>query len=137
MDISYGRVAIAAVANIVVGWLWYGPLFGRQWREMTGMTMERMRAMPLTMGQALFGGLVTALVLAYTLAHEALVWLPGMMTTSMTTFAFSLAFWVWLGYFVTNTFSAYLWEGRSLKLTLFNCAQQLVSLFAMALVLTM
>jgi uncharacterized protein YacL len=137
MDISLGRVAVAAVVNIIVGALWYGPVFGRQWRGMMNLTDEKMKSMPLTAGQAMVGGLVTALVLAYVLANEAIAWAPTILSTSQVSFALSLAFWVWLGYFVTNTFGGYLWEGRSLKLTLFNCAQQFVSLFAMALVLAM
>ena len=137
MDISLGRVAVAAVVNIIVGALWYGPVFGRQWRGVMNLTDEKMKSMPLTAGQAMVGGLVTALVLAYVLANEAIAWAPTILSTSQVSFALSLAFWVWLGYFVTNTFGGYLWEGRSLKLTLFNCAQQFVSLFAMALVLAM
>lgn len=137
MDISLGRVAVAAVVNIIVGALWYGPVFGRQWRGMMNLTDEKMKSMPLTAGRAMVGGLVTALVLAYVLANEAIAWAPTILSTSQVSFALSLAFWVWLGYFVTNTFGGYLWEGRSLKLTLFNCAQQFVSLFAMALVLAM
>lgn len=135
MDISLGRVALAAVANIVVGALWYGPVFGRQWRKMMNLTDEKMKSMPLSAGQAMTGGLMTALILAYVLANEAVVWAPATLSDSQVSFAFSLAFWIWLGYFVTNTFGGYLWEGRSLKLTLFNCTQQFVSLFAMALVL--
>lgn len=137
MDISLGRVALAAVANIIVGALWYGPVFGRQWREMMNFTDEKIRSMPLTAGQAMIGGFMTALVVAYVLARETLVWAPVALSEGQMSFALSLAFWIWLGYFVTNTFGGYLWEGRSLKLTLFNCAQQFVSLFAMAFVLAM
>jgi hypothetical protein len=137
MDISLGRVVLAAVANIVIGALWYGPVFGKQWRRMMGFSEEQMKSMPLTAGQAMLGGLVTALLVAYVLAHEAVIWASAVLAESQMAFAFSLAFWIWLGYFVTNTFGGFLWEGRSLKLTLFNCAQQFVSLLAMALVLTM
>ena len=136
MDISYGRVALAAVVNIVIGALWYGPVFGKQWRRFSGITHEQLKSMPLTAGQAMTGGLITALVMAFVLSHSALAWLPQMLDATTVGFAFSLAFWIWLGFFVTNTFGGYLWEGKSLKLTLFNCAQHLVSLFAMAWVLT-
>ncbi len=121
---------------MVIGFLWYGPLFGKQWRHLMGFNLDDMKKMPLTMGQAMVGGFITALVMAYVLAHDAFVWgafFAGSQSPEM--FALSLAFWIWLGYFLTNTSGAWLWEGRPFKLVVLNAANQLVSLFAMACVL--
>lgn len=29
-------VVLAAVVSMIVGWLWYGPLFGKQWMALMG-----------------------------------------------------------------------------------------------------
>lgn len=136
ITINYWAVFAAAVANIVVGALWYGPVFGKQWKALMGFTDGAMKSMPLTAGQAMVGGFVTALIMAFVLAHDAFVWGNFMSGTTGVPFAFQLAFWIWLGYFLTNTAGAWLWEGRPFKLVLFNVSAQFVSLFVMALVLT-
>ncbi len=137
IPINYTAVVLAAVANMVVGMLWYGPVFGKQWRHLMGFNLDDMRKMPLTAGQAIAGGFVTSLIMAFVLAHDAFVWgdfFGG--TVSREVFAFQLAFWIWLGYFLTNTAGAWLWEGRPFKLVVLNAGNQLVSLLAMACVLT-
>ena len=136
ITINYWAVLAAAVANMVVGMLWYGPLFGKQWMALMGFTKDSMRSMPLTAAQAIAGGFVTAFIMAVVLAHDAFVWSAFKGGAADVSFALTLAFWIWLGYFLTNTAGAWLWEGRSFKLVLFNVSAQFVSLFAMALVLT-
>ena len=37
---------LGAVAFFVIGALWYGPLFGRSWRALNGVTDEMMKAGP-------------------------------------------------------------------------------------------
>jgi hypothetical protein len=137
ITINYAAVLLAAVANMVVGMLWYGPLFGKQWQALMGFNADSMKSMKMTAAQAIFGGCVTALIMAFVLAHDAFVWgdffgasVGGVM------FAFQLAFWIWLGYVATVQAGAVLWEGKPWKLFMLNAAQSLVSLFAMALVLT-
>mgnify|MGYP001608100183 FL=1 len=37
MDTNYWAVLISSVFAIVLGAIWYGPLFGKKWLEVTGM----------------------------------------------------------------------------------------------------
>jgi hypothetical protein len=137
ITINYWAVLAAAVANMVVGMLWYGPVFGKQWRHLMGFSVDDMKKMPLSPAQAMLGGFVVALIMAFVLAHDAFVW--GNFfgpSVGREVFAFQLAFWIWLGYFLTNTSGAWLWEGRPFKLVVLNASAQLVSLLAMACVLT-
>jgi len=39
-DLDYLAVAIGAVVFMVIGYVWYGPLFGKQWSKATGQPME-------------------------------------------------------------------------------------------------
>jgi hypothetical protein len=34
-------VVVAAIVSMVIGGLWYGPLFGKMWVELSGMTEEK------------------------------------------------------------------------------------------------
>lgn len=136
VSVNYFAVFVGAVASFIVGWLWYGPLFGTQWRALMGFTNESMKSMKITPQKAMLGGLISSLVLAYVYAHDVFVWGDFFgASVGSAAFAFQLALWIWLGYFVTNTAGAWLWEGKPFKLVLLNIGYQFVSLFLMALVL--
>jgi len=132
ISINWVAVLVAAVVNIVVGSLWYGPIFGRAWKHMMGITDESMRNMRLSPMQAMVGGFITAIVMAYVLAHfvvtNGAVGVKG---------ALELSFWIWLGFMATVTAGSFLWENRPFKLFVLNAAQQLVSLVLMAIVIVM
>jgi hypothetical protein len=136
ITVNYWAVLVAAIANIVIGSLWYGPLFGKTWKRLMGFSDESMKAMKMTVTGAYIGGIVTALLMAFVLAHSVVLWMafPG---TSAGTFSFALelAFWIWLGYVATTQAGSVLWEGKSLKLFFLNTAQSLVSLIVMASIL--
>ncbi len=130
--INYWAVLVAALVNMFVGSMWYGPVFGNLWKKLMGFTDESMKAMKLTATQAVAMGFVTALIMAYVLTHFA--FMAGAVGASD---ALELAFWVWLGFFFTNSASSFLWEGKPIQLFLLNAAEQLVALVGMALVLVL
>ena len=45
-DLDYLAVLVGAIVFMVVGYIWYGPLFGRQWSAASGQPMES--GMPAT-----------------------------------------------------------------------------------------
>ena len=36
-------ILVATLSTFVVGWLWYGPLFGKSWMAATGLTEEQLQ----------------------------------------------------------------------------------------------
>ena len=131
-EINYLAVIGATVAVMVIGMLWYGPVFGRQWRHLMGYTPESMKAMKLTAGQAIAGGIITAFLKAFVLAHVALAF-----GATGVEGAFMLAFWMWLGLVMPTMASGFLWENKSFKLFAFNAAHGFIELLAIALVLVL
>lgn len=125
--INYWAVLAAAVASFVVGMLWYGPLFGKQWMRMMGYTPESMKAMKLSPGAAMGIMAVLALLMMYVLAH-AIVF--GVAYTGIGGVAGGMmgAFYYWLGFAVPLTAGSFLWENKSWKLWAFNALYYLVSL---------
>lgn len=137
ITINYLAVVLAGFAYMVVGSLWYGPLFGKKWMALMGITPESMKSMKLSPMQAMAGGLVAALVMAFVLAHDAFVWGQFFGTAvTPTVFALQLAFWIWLGYVATTQIGSVLWENKSWKLFALNASYSLVSLIVMALIIT-
>ena len=39
VPINCWAVLVAAVASFILGWMWYGPLFGKAWGAMSGINM--------------------------------------------------------------------------------------------------
>ncbi len=128
--VNYWAVLVAAAVNFTVGVLWYGPLFGKTWMALEGITPEGMKSMKLTPAQAMALGFISTLVMAFVLGHFANVW-----NAMGVAGAFALTFWVWLGFIVTTLAGSVLWEGKSLKLFLLNIVYQFIALFASAFVL--
>lgn len=126
ITINYWGVIGAAIANVAIGALWYGPVFGKQWRKMMGFTEAEMRSMPLTPAQAITGGIITALIMGFVLSQIAPQGISPL----------TLAFWPWLGFVAPTQAGSWLWEGKSFKLFAFNAAESFIALFAMAIVLT-
>ena len=135
MDISinYVAVVIAAVASTVIGTAWYSMLFGKMWMHAMGITKERMEGMKKHGMGKLYGiNFVATLVMAYVLAHFVAVW-----NTVDMSGAIQLAFWTWLGFIATVMVGSILWENKPVKLYYINVSFQLVSLSAMAIILTL
>lgn len=132
ITINYLAVLVAAIVNMVVGSLWYGPVFGKTWMGLMGFTPESMKNMKLSAMQAMALGFVTSLIMAYVLAH--FVFMSGAIDAGG---ALTLAFWIWLGFMLTTAASSFLWEGKPFKLFVLNAAEQFVALLLMTLVITL
>ena len=131
ITINYLAVITAAVVNMAIGFLWYGPAFGKTWVRLMGFTPEKLeemkkKGMTMSLIMMFIASLVMAYVLAYFLAALNIADAYG---------AVILAFWVWLGFVATVIISPVLWEDKSWKLYFFNVAYYLVSLSAMTLIL--
>ncbi len=101
-------VILSAVLSMVVGSLWYGPLFGKKWMKLISMTKEEMekgkKDMPKTYGMMFVGSLVTSYVLAITI---------GMAATKDITTGVLIAFFMWLGFIVPAKLSEVLFEKKA------------------------
>ena len=118
-DVNWVAVIAAGIASMVVGFVWYGPLFGKMWMKMSGKKeMEDKSQMPKTYAIMFIASLVTAYVLTV---------LGGSLQT---------AFWVWLGFQATLLLHSVLFEGKSWNFYFLNAGHQLVSLLAMSWVLS-
>ena len=51
LKINHLAVLVAVVLQFVLGFLWYGPLFGEAWMEMVGLDMDTVMADPAGAGE--------------------------------------------------------------------------------------
>ena len=100
--IYFWAILGCVVFSMVVGFAWYGPLFGRIWSKEMGFT-EADKAAAMTNPKRMYlNYALTALgsaLVAYVLAH-ALVFGNAYMHTSGLAGNLMGAFWYWLGFMV-------------------------------------
>ena len=126
--VNYVAIIVAALANMIVGYLWYSPmLFGKACMKMMDKKdMGKKDSMPMMMG----AGYISSVVMAYVLA--IFIQLNGATTPLMGAMT---AFWAWLGFVATVTLGSVLWEGKSIQLWVLIAAHHLVGMAVMGAVL--
>lgn len=110
VDINLTAVLLAALAQFVVGAVWYMPLFGKLWGKIHGFDQKDKKTqaeMQKGMLPLLAVQLAMAVVTAYVLAHVIKAF-PG-------DSAYKLAFWMWLGFIVPTQVSAVIFGGTEPK----------------------
>jgi hypothetical protein len=135
IPINYWAVLVSALVPMVIGFLWYGPLFGKIWVKLAGISEAAMqqakeKGMLWAFGFQIVGALLIAFVMAHTLIFaSAYTQTSGYMAGLMN------AFWSWLGFIVPVTMGPFLWEGKSWKLWALNAGYYLVSMLIMGVIL--
>lgn len=135
VPINYLAVVTGAVSTMILGALWYGPLFGKIWPGLSGMTDEKI-AEEKSKGMAK-GYMLTflgALIMSYVLAHS-LIFAAAYLRVAGVTAGLMAGFWSWLGFIAPVTLGTVLWEGKPWKLWLLNNAYQLLALLVMGAIL--
>lgn len=131
VTINYWAVLAAGVSSMVLGWLWYGALFGKAWMKMSGLTKEKLDEQKKKgMAKSYILAFVGSLMMAYVLAH-----MVDYTQSTTAKMAAQAGFWLWLGFVGPTTLESVLWEGKSWKLWFFNAAHGLLTLVVMAIIL--
>lgn len=111
LSINYWAVLAGAVLSMVVGAIWYGPIFGKKWMEIVGVNPEDQEARkkmqksagPLYAVQFLLT-LFQVLVLAHLIADTQLV---GGLERSL---------WIWAAFIIPTLAGAVMWTNEKGKL---------------------
>lgn len=137
-EINYWAVLVSAVAAMVVGAVWYGPLFGKMWMAGMGwdkLPPEEVEKKKKSAGTAYIQQFVGALLTAYVLAH--VLWAYSIALPEVVGIAAGLqgAFWLWVGFILPVVYGKKLWEGKRLAYVAVDLGHYLVSLLVMGMIL--
>lgn len=134
-SINYLAVIVVAIINMILGGLWYGPFFGKEWSKMIGFTPEKMAAAKTKgMGTSYTLMFVGSLIMSYILAifigsAEAhyKIW--------SASYGIHIALLLWVGFVLPLTISSVLWESKPWKLWFINIGYYFVGLIIMGAIL--
>jgi len=138
IHVNYLAVGAAMVASMVIGFLWYGPIFGKAWMKEMNWPPDH-KPGPGVMRRAMILMVISTFLTAYVLAHEVLIWRPSVWNVGADSpdyiYGFFAAFFVWLGFFVPGLLNQVGWEGKSWKLFGINAAHHFVNLQVVGMIL--
>ncbi len=112
MEINYYAVLVCAVLSMVVGAIWYGPLFGKKWAEVVGVDMsneEARKEMQKGVGKLYAVQFALALFQIYVLAHYIKGW------TEVS--GVENALWIWAGFIIPTVAGSAMWNNDSSKIS--------------------
>lgn len=137
IPLNYLAILVGVLANVVIGFLWFGPIFGKAWAKEMGL--ENKEPDNKAMIKATVIMIIGSFLTAYVLAHSLFVWkpsswnLPGDGPAWM--YGAYAAFYTWLGFYIPLLLGSVAWESKSWKLFFINAGYNLVSLAAIGLIL--
>ncbi|MDB5162221.1 MAG: hypothetical protein JWM52_729 [Candidatus Saccharibacteria bacterium] len=133
VEINWIAVLVAAISTMVVGSLWYGPLFGKVWARLAKVKKDP----NFTAGKAaiLYGG---ALLVSFVTAVVLAIFTTIVADYFDTNYLWS-ALWtgliLWAGFTAARITMHDSFEGRRKKLTLLSVSHELVTIEVMALII--
>lgn len=140
IDINFMAIGIAVVANFFIGFVWYGPLFGKAWNRATGRP-EGHSAQGGALAAGLVANVVGAFLMAFVMSNNIAAWTPASWGVKEVTYgplsqAMQAACFTWLGFILPPLMNGIVWEGRRWPMLGINGGYYLVSLLVAALLIT-
>jgi len=136
MNINFVAILVAVVANFILGFLWYTPLFGKAWaKEMKFDTSFKPAKGQIAKGMIFM--VIGNFFLAYVFAHNIAAWsfVPGMEATSPAIKVMSSTVFTWLGFYLPVDLSTVAWENKSWKLFAINTSYHFMMLLVASVIL--
>ena len=133
VPINFFAVLICGVLNMIIGFLWYGPLFGKKWEKLIGFTPEKRAKAKEGMKKTYFAMFISSLVTAYTLFHFIWYAAPGSATLFISV---KTALWAWIGIVIPISLTKHLFspDKKPVSLLFIETGYHLASLIMMALI---
>lgn len=131
VDINYLAVLVCGVASMVIGFFWYGPIFGKAWMEEVGKTEEELKENfnpGKTHTLSFIAAIITALALAYLLSLTGAQTIRDAIRISVTG---------WLGFVAAIFYLNSLFEDKSVRHVAINTGYHLVNLVVYGIILVL
>ncbi|MEJ0056734.1 MAG: DUF1761 domain-containing protein [Bacteroidota bacterium] len=136
MHINMVAVFVAVVANFVLGFIWYTPLFGKVWAKENGFDTSR-KPTGGEMAKGMIANVIGNFFLAYVFANNIMAWsfVPGANEMPMLGSLISAIVFTWLGFYLPVDLNTVVWEGKSWKLFFINTGYHFTMLVVAAVIL--
>lgn len=130
------------VLSVVLGFIWYGPLFGKMWMRLSGISVPDPQPGISTMIKPIIlsfvGAIFMTFVLSFSILFHFAYYADHVSSASGIHSALLMASLLWLGFIVPAYLNISGWEGKSWALFFINTGYWLVfMLLAAVLIVSM
>lgn len=132
--INWWAIIVCAVASMVLGSIWYGPLFGKTWLRIIGaseMDIEKRKEMQKKAMPLYFIQIILSIFQVWVLAYYIAGWVEASALTN--------ALWIWAGFVMPTVAATAMWNNNPRKIAwaqfLVQAGYQLVAFIMFALIL--
>lgn len=129
VDVNFLAVLAAGVSAMILGFLWYGPLFSKPWMKLVGLKEADLKKGP---GIGYLYTFIMALFLAFVLKHFLVYAQSNTLKEGLVT-----GLWIGLGFVVTTMGPNYVFTEKPLKLAGIDIGYQFVNVLVMSAILTL
>ena len=124
-------ILLAVLASFLIGFLWHGPLFGKQWMKFNKIPAPKKSDRKFAM---MLPGIIASLVMAFVQAAVIgralqILFLPSILH------AFVITMILWLPFTALTIVNEYTWAGKSVGHMCYDAAYNLASMCAITTVL--
>lgn len=123
--ISVWTIVVSMVVSVVLGFFWYGPLFGKAWMKLSGIQMPEKKPSASVMVKPIILSLIGSFFMTYVLSFS-IAFHNAYYHTSGSGAAVAIGFLLWLGFIVPTHFNFTGWEGKPWKLFFIHTGYWLV-----------
>jgi hypothetical protein len=110
ITLNYWAIASGAVLSMVIGAIWYGPLFGKKWMELVGVNstdLEARKKMQKSAGPLYLAQFILTLFQVLVLAH--------LVADTQLTGGLERSLWIWAAFIIPTLAGAVMWTNESGK----------------------
>lgn len=133
VPVNYFAILLCGISSMIIGFLWYGPFFGKEWAKLVGLTPEKQEKAKKTMRETYTAMFIASLVMAWILFHFIWYAAPGSYNLFIS---IKVAIYAWIGFVATVSYTKFLFtpDRKPLKLLFIETGYQLASLIAMGVI---
>ena len=111
ITVNYWAIATGAVLSMILGAIWYGPLFSKKWMEIIGVNpedKEDIKKMQKSAGPLYFVQFVLTLFQVLVLAH--------LVSDTKIAGGLERALWIWAAFVIPTLAGAVMWTNETGRL---------------------
>lgn len=128
-SINWLAFIVAGFAAMVIGFLWYGPLFGKAWIKAHKYTEKDMKNMKIKPMAAMALGTINGFVTAFFIALIINALRSGTLSSGLLA-----GFVLWIGIAATTRFNSVIFEQSPIKVFIINSTYDLASIIVMSVI---
>jgi len=109
--VNYWAIAMGAVLSMIIGAIWYGPVFGKKWLEIAGVNpsdLEARKKMQKTAGPLYVIQFVLTLFQVLVLAH--------LVADTRVAGGVERSLWIWAAFIIPTLAGAVMWTNEAGKM---------------------